>query len=76
MADPERLRADIATERERAQAEIEALEKVAISLDASDPERSWARLVAEWGLRYFADSVDQLDRLAAELDRLGATKGA
>jgi DNA-binding PadR family transcriptional regulator len=72
MADAERLRADIATERGRAQAEIDALEKVADSLDPDDPERSWARLVADWGLRYFADSVEQLDHLAAELERLVA----
>jgi DNA-binding PadR family transcriptional regulator len=70
LADPERLRRDIAVERARTEAERDAVEKVAMSLDPDDPERGWARLVADWGRRYFADAVEQLDDLAAELDRL------
>jgi DNA-binding PadR family transcriptional regulator len=76
LADPDRLRSDIATERERVRAEAEALEKVAGALDPADPQLGWARLVAGWGLRYFADTVAQLDELAAELDRLVAGTGA
>jgi DNA-binding PadR family transcriptional regulator len=72
LADPDRLRADITTERDRVRAETEALEKVAASLDPTDAELGWARLVADWGLHYFADTVEQLDRLAAQLDRLAA----
>jgi DNA-binding PadR family transcriptional regulator len=70
LADPDRVRIDIATERERVRAETEALGKVAAALDPNDPELGWARLVADWGLRYFADTVAQLDDLAARLDRL------
>ena len=70
MADPDRMRDDIASERERARSEREALEKVATSLDPKDPERGWARLVADWGLRYFADTIEQLDFLTTELERL------
>jgi DNA-binding PadR family transcriptional regulator len=76
LADPDRMRSDIATERERVRAETEALEKVAASLDPIDPELGWARLVADWGLRYFADTVGQLDDLAARLDQLVADTGA
>jgi DNA-binding PadR family transcriptional regulator len=75
LADPARMRSDIATERGRVRAETEALEKVAATLDPTDPERGWARLVADWGLRYFADTVAQLDDLAARLDRLVAESG-
>jgi DNA-binding PadR family transcriptional regulator len=74
LAEPDRMRQDIATERERARSERDALEVVAISLDPEDPERRWARLVAEWGLRYFDDAVGQLDSLTAELDRLVAER--
>jgi hypothetical protein len=70
LADPARMRADIATERERTLAEREALEKVALELDPAEPELGWARLVADWGLRYFASMIEQLDALAGELDRL------
>jgi hypothetical protein len=70
LAEPERMQADVATERERLRAEIAALERVAASLDPTDAESAWARLVADWGLRYFADTVEQLDDLAARLDRL------
>src|SRR5262245_21755765 len=70
LAEPDRVRAHIATERARVGAETEALEKVAASLDPTDPALDWARLVADWGLRYFADTVGQLDDLAAQLDRL------
>jgi DNA-binding PadR family transcriptional regulator len=76
LADPDRMRSDIATERERVCAETEALEKVAASLDPTDPELGWARLVADWGLRYFADTVAQLDDLAAQLDQLVGDTGA
>jgi DNA-binding PadR family transcriptional regulator len=76
LADPSRMRSDIATERERVRAETEALEKVAAALDPIDPELGWARLVADWGLRYFADTVAQLDDLAARLDQLVADTGA
>jgi DNA-binding PadR family transcriptional regulator len=76
LADPDRMRSDIATERERVRAETEALEKVAASLDPIDPELGWARLVADWGLRYFADTVAQLDDLAARLDQLVGDTGA
>jgi DNA-binding PadR family transcriptional regulator len=76
LADPDRMRADIATERERVGAEIEALEMVATSLDPADAELGWARLVADWGLRYFADTVEQLSGLAAQLDRLVAKPGS
>ena len=54
------------------EAEREAVELVAMSLDPDDPERGWARLVADWGRRYFADAVEQLDDLAAGLERLGS----
>jgi DNA-binding PadR family transcriptional regulator len=74
MADPDRMRQDIATERQRARSEREALERVAISLDPEDPERGWARLVADWGLRFFADAIEQLDSLTDELDRLVAER--
>jgi DNA-binding PadR family transcriptional regulator len=74
LAEPERVRADIATERERTVAEREALEKVAVALDPTDAELGWARLVADWGLRYFTDVVEQLDLLTAGLDRLVAEK--
>jgi DNA-binding PadR family transcriptional regulator len=70
LAEPTRIRADITTERERTRVEREALEKVAVALDPADPERGGARLVADWGLRYFADMIEQLDALAVELDRL------
>jgi DNA-binding PadR family transcriptional regulator len=76
LADPDRVRTDIAAERERVRAETEALVKVATSLDPTDPELGWARLVADWGLRYFADTVAQLDDLAVRLDRLVAGKTA
>ena len=76
LADPDRVRTDIAAERERVRAETEALVKVATALDPTDPELGWARLVADWGLRYFADTVAQLDDLAARLDRLVAGKTA
>jgi DNA-binding PadR family transcriptional regulator len=76
LADPSRMRSDIATERERVRAETEALEKVAAALDPIDPRLGWARLVADWGLRYFADTVAQLDDLAARLDQLVADTGA
>jgi DNA-binding PadR family transcriptional regulator len=76
LADPDRVRTDIAAERERVRAETEALVKVATALDPTDPELGWARLVADWGLRYFADTVAQLDDLAVRLDRLVAGKTA
>jgi DNA-binding PadR family transcriptional regulator len=76
LADPNRVRTDIAAERERVRAETEALVKVATALDPTDPELGWARLVADWGLRYFADTVAQLDDLAVRLDRLVAGKTA
>jgi DNA-binding PadR family transcriptional regulator len=76
LADPDRVRTDIAAERERVRAETEALENVAAALDPTDPELGWARLVADWGLRYFADTVAQLDDLAVRLDRLVAGKTA
>ena len=72
LADPDRMRDDIAVERARMEAEREAVELVAMSLDPDDPERGWARLVADWGRRYFADAVEQLDDLAAGLERLGS----
>jgi DNA-binding PadR family transcriptional regulator len=70
LADPARMRTDISTERERTRVERQALEKVAVELDPADPELGWARLVADWGLRYFAAMIEQLDALAGELDRL------
>ena len=76
LADPQRMRSDIATERARVGEETEALEKVAASLDPTDPELGWARLVADWGLGYFADTAAQLDELAAQLDRLVAGTGS
>ncbi len=76
LADPNRVRTDIATERERVRAETEALGMVAAALDPLDPEIGWARLVADWGLRSFADTVAQLDDLAARLDRLVAETSA
>ena len=45
---------------------------VAAAVDPIDPELGWRGLVADWGLRYFADTVAQLDDLAARLDRLVA----
>jgi DNA-binding PadR family transcriptional regulator len=75
LADGDRMRSDIATERERVRTETEALREVAAGLDPDDPELGWARLVAGWGLRYFADTVAQLDELAAQLDRLVAKAG-
>src|SRR5919106_5190218 len=68
LAKPDRLRNDVATERSRIRAENEALEKVAASLDPDDPHLAWARLVADWGLRDFAETVEQLDDLARSLD--------
>jgi DNA-binding PadR family transcriptional regulator len=75
LADADRVRSDVAVERERIRTETEALEKVAAELDPDDPELGWARLVAGWGLRYFADTVAQLDDLATQLDRLVAEAG-
>jgi DNA-binding PadR family transcriptional regulator len=75
LADPARMRADIATERERTRVEREALEQVALGLDPAAPELGWARLVADWGLRYFASMSEQLDALAGELDRLVVDSG-
>jgi DNA-binding PadR family transcriptional regulator len=69
-ADPARMRADVATERERTRVEREALQQVAVGLDPAQPELAWARLVADWGLQYFASMGEQLDALAGELDRL------
>jgi hypothetical protein len=66
------MRADIATERERTRVEREALEHVAVGLDRADPELGWSRLVADWGLQYFASMIEQLDALAGALDRLVA----
>jgi hypothetical protein len=74
LAEPDRMRQDIATERERTRSERDALERVATSLDPEDPERGWARLVADWGLRYFDDALEQLDALSVELDRLVAER--
>jgi DNA-binding PadR family transcriptional regulator len=76
LADPDRIRSDIAAERARVHDETEALEKVAASLDPTDPVRGWARLVADWGLRYFADTLAQLDELTAQLDRLVGDPGS
>ena len=76
LADPDRMRSDIAGERARVHDEADALEKVAAALDPTDPELGWARLVADWGLRYFADTVAQLDELAAQLDRLVSDPGS
>jgi DNA-binding PadR family transcriptional regulator len=76
LADADRMRSDIVTERERVRTEAEALKKVAAGLDPDDPELGWARLVAGWGLRYFADTVAQLDDLAGQLDRLVAEAGS
>jgi DNA-binding PadR family transcriptional regulator len=70
LSEPARMRADIATERERTRVEREALEKVAVELDPAQPELGWARLVADWGLRYFDSTIEQLDALEGELDRL------
>ncbi len=72
LADPDRMRADIATERERTRVERQALEHVAVGLDGAEPELSWARLVCDWGLQYFASMIEQLDALAGALDRLVA----
>ena len=76
LSDPDRVRTDVATERERVRAETDALARVAATLDPNDPELGWARLVADWGLRYFADTVTQLDDLAVRLDRLLAATTA
>jgi DNA-binding PadR family transcriptional regulator len=69
LADPDRLRADITAERRHVEDELLALRAVIDTIDPTSPELAWARLVADWGVDYFTDSLAQLDRLRIALDR-------
>lgn len=70
LADPDRMRADVATERARVESELEDVRKVHDALDPGDAELGWAWLVANWGTRYYAAMLDQLDELRGHLDVL------
>ncbi len=63
LAEPERLLADITTERTRVVRDVADLHAIFDSLDADDSILGWAKLVASWGLEYFGGQLDQLDRL-------------
>ncbi len=67
LAAPERLLADIASERARVVRDRADLQAVFDSLDPDDEILSWAKLVASWGLEYFGAQLDQLDRLEARV---------
>lgn len=75
LAAPERLLADVATERDRLRAERADLEVVFDSLDPDDPILGWAKVVATWGLEYFDAQLEQLDRLAERVRAQAARRG-
>lgn len=62
-AEPGRLLADIATERARIERELADLQVIFEGLEPDDPQFGWAKLVAGWGLDYFASQLHQFDRL-------------
>jgi DNA-binding PadR family transcriptional regulator len=68
FAEPDRLLADVATERRRLTAELADLRAVVDGLDPDDAQSGWARVVGEWGLDYFGSQVDQLDDLSAAVE--------
>ena len=68
FAEPDRLLADVATERRRLTAELADLRAVVDGLDPDDAQSGWARVVGEWGLDYFGSQVDQLDDLLAAVE--------
>lgn len=70
LADADRMRADVATERARVQAELADIRQVYDALDPGHHELGWAWLIANWGTRYFAAMLDQLDELSGHLDVL------
>lgn len=70
LADADRMRADVATERARVQAELADIRQVHDALDPGHHELGWAWLIANWGTRYFAAMLDQLDELSGHLDVL------
>lgn len=70
LADPDRMRRDLATERARVEAELTDIREVHAALDPGHPELGWAWLIANWGTRYFADMLGQLDELSGHLDVL------
>lgn len=72
LVGPDRLRADIDTERSRVHADLAAVEAVRASLPPDDPRLGWAWLVASWGARYYGDMLGQLDELRDNLDELAA----
>jgi DNA-binding PadR family transcriptional regulator len=63
FAAPNRLLADVATERARLVAEVADIRAIVESIEPDDPRFGWARLVAEWGLEYFGGQIGQLDEL-------------
>lgn len=70
LADPDRMRADVATERARVEEQLADICEVHDALDPLDDELGWAWLIANWGTRYFAAMLDQLDELRGHLDVL------
>ncbi|MDQ3738918.1 MAG: PadR family transcriptional regulator [Actinomycetota bacterium] len=70
LADPDRMRADVATERGRIEQELADVREVHDALDPGHHELGWAWLIANWGVRYFAAMLDQLDELSGHLDVL------
>lgn len=72
LAEPARLRADIAEERARAAVELAGVMEVRDALPADDPQLGWAWLVANWGTRYYSDMIAQLDQLDALVARKAA----
>lgn len=72
LADPQRMLADVAAERERTEAERLALQAVVDGLAPDDPTFGWARMVGTWGLRYFDDMMHQLDELRSAIESKAA----
>lgn len=68
LADPRRVLADVDGERQRISAERVALLAVVDGLGPDDPMLGWARMVGTWGLRYFDDSMRQLDELRSAIE--------
>jgi DNA-binding PadR family transcriptional regulator len=76
LAEPARMLADVRAERERAWAERSALQAVVDGLAPDDPVYGWARTVGTWGLRYFDDTMDQLDELCRAIEEKAVNPAA
>lgn len=72
---PGRLLEQAANHRAWVEQQLQELEQVDATLAASSPPEVWyyARLVADWGRRYYGAELEALDDLRVQLERTMAT---